>query len=181
MRLCHDEATVLAPFSCLIIVAASVTVEYDLNGGERIVALVGRGLEVAEGSTVGLGVAETFVDPARFSGTMYRAAGWTGLGLTKGYAHANGRYTDPHGEPKEILVRALRQGARQALQHDSPGPDTSPCVHPWPSDSAESVPKHTSPLAVLLRESYRHNGRVKKCTLANLAFRLMSRWTMLRL
>ena len=41
--------------------------------------------------------AETFVDPSRFCGHMYKAAGWTRLGRTKGYARANGRYTDPHG------------------------------------------------------------------------------------
>ncbi len=33
----------------------------------------------------------------------------------------------------------------------------------------ESVPNRSSPPAVLLRESYRHNGRVKKRTLANLS------------
>ncbi len=49
-------------------------------------------------------LAETFCDPARFSGTMYRAAGWECLGRTKGFARANGRYTDPHGRPKEIFV-----------------------------------------------------------------------------
>ena len=44
-------------------------------------------------------LAETFVDPSRFSGHMYKAAGWTRLGRTKGYARANGRYTDPHEVP----------------------------------------------------------------------------------
>ena len=42
-------------------------------------------------------LAETFVDPSRFSGHMYKAAGWTRLGQTKGYTRAKGRYTDPHG------------------------------------------------------------------------------------
>ena len=49
-------------------------------------------------------LAETFVDPSRFCGHMYMAAGWTWLGRTKGYARANGRYTDPHGVPKDILI-----------------------------------------------------------------------------
>ena len=31
-------------------------------------------------------VAETFVDPARFAGTCYRAANWRSLGMTGGYA-----------------------------------------------------------------------------------------------
>ena len=47
-------------------------------------------------------LAETFVDPSRFCRHMYMAAGWTRLGRSKGYARANGRYTDPHGVPKNI-------------------------------------------------------------------------------
>ena len=33
---------------------------------------------------------ETFVDPARFAGTSYRAAGWEEVGLSKGYERAPG-------------------------------------------------------------------------------------------
>jgi len=58
-------------------------------------------------------VAGTFVDPERFRGTMYRAAGRERLGRAKGYARANGRHADPHGAPKGIPVRALRPGARR--------------------------------------------------------------------
>ena len=47
-------------------------------------------------------LAETFVDPSKFCGYMYKAAGWTQLGRTKGYARANGRYTDPHGVLKDL-------------------------------------------------------------------------------
>ena len=56
-------------------------------------------------------LAETFCAPALFPGTMYGAAGWEGLGETKGYARANGRYTDPHGRPKEIFVTPLLSAA----------------------------------------------------------------------
>jgi len=58
-------------------------------------------------------VAGTFVDPERFRGTMYGAAGRERLGRTKGYARASGRHADPHGAPKGIPVRALRPGARR--------------------------------------------------------------------
>ena len=51
-------------------------------------------------------LAETFVDPSKFCGHMYKEAGWTRLGQTKGYARANGRYTDPHGVPKDLHVKA---------------------------------------------------------------------------
>ena len=57
-------------------------------------------------------LAETFCDPEAFAGTMYRAAGWEGLGGTKGFACANGRCTAPHGRPKEVFVTALRPDAR---------------------------------------------------------------------
>ena len=49
-------------------------------------------------------LAETFVDPSKFCGLMYIAAGWTRLGRTKGYARANGRYTDLHGVSKDTHV-----------------------------------------------------------------------------
>ncbi|MYG27848.1 MAG: DUF4338 domain-containing protein [Boseongicola sp. SB0677_bin_26] len=70
----------------------------------------------------GVLLAETFCDPEAFAGTMYRAAGWEGLGETKGFARANGRYTDPHGRPKEIFVTALRPDARALLSSPRPLP-----------------------------------------------------------
>ena len=60
-------------------------------------------------------LAETFVDPSRFSGHMYKAAGWTRLGRTKGYARANGRYTDPHGVPKDLHVFPLHRDTRSRM------------------------------------------------------------------
>ena len=61
-------------------------------------------------------VVESFVDPARFSGTMYEAANWSYVGNSKGYARCNGHYTDPHGKPKRMYVRALRDDAREILR-----------------------------------------------------------------
>ena len=61
-------------------------------------------------------VVESFVDPARFSGTMYEAANWSYVGNSKGYARSNGHYTDPHGKPKRMYVRALRDDAREILR-----------------------------------------------------------------
>ena len=57
-------------------------------------------------------LAETFVDPSKFYGHMYKAAGWTRLGRTKGFARASGRYTDRHGVPKDIHVFPLHRDAR---------------------------------------------------------------------
>ncbi len=72
-------------------------------------------------------VAETFCDPERFDGAMYRASGWRDLGFTRGYARSNGRYTDPHGKPKRILARVLRRDARRLLARPEPLP---PAVAP---------------------------------------------------
>ncbi len=57
---------------------------------------------------------ETFVDPARFSGTCYRAAGWMDLGLTtgQGLARPGCVYTS---SPKRIYVKALATDVRQRL------------------------------------------------------------------
>ena len=47
------------------------------------------------------------MDPSRFRGASYGASNWTRVGRTKGFARHNGACTDPHGEPKEMFVRAL--------------------------------------------------------------------------
>jgi hypothetical protein len=57
---------------------------------------------------------ETFVDPERFRGTCYRAAGWQVLGTTLGFGKHGPGYV-AHGQPKLVLVRPLRPQARQSL------------------------------------------------------------------
>ena len=59
-------------------------------------------------------LAETFVDPARFAGTCYRAANWIDLGATRGFAKSNTTYTE-HGQSKRILVYPLHREARALL------------------------------------------------------------------
>lgn len=70
-------------------------------------------------------LAETFIDPARFRGTCYRAAGWQCLGVTRGFAKQNTRYV-AHGTPKTIWVRPLRPGAVAALTAPFPPPCAAP-------------------------------------------------------
>lgn len=57
---------------------------------------------------------ETFVDPQRFAGTCYRAAGWTALGSTtgKGLVRAGYRYTT---HPKLIFAKPLDGQFRSLL------------------------------------------------------------------
>jgi hypothetical protein len=59
---------------------------------------------------------ETFVDPQRFRGTCYRAAGWERLGPTQGHARDwQDFYTDTK-HPKELWVKALFEGALEQLR-----------------------------------------------------------------
>ncbi len=66
-------------------------------------------------------LAETFVDPTRFRGTCYRAAGWQCLGRSRGFAKQNTRYV-AHGQPKSVWVRPLRPAALAALTAPFPPP-----------------------------------------------------------
>jgi hypothetical protein len=59
---------------------------------------------------------ESFVDPERFSGACYRAAGWEILGRTQGYRRHHRDFYQEDGHPKELWVRALHPKARQWLR-----------------------------------------------------------------
>lgn len=58
---------------------------------------------------------ETFVDPQRFHGTVYRAANWTCVGLTQGFRRTAAGYSAAPQTPKQVFVRALHPRARQRL------------------------------------------------------------------
>ena len=61
-------------------------------------------------------VVETFVDPQRFRGTCYKAAGWQQLGPTQGYERDwQDFYTDTQ-HPKQLWVRALGAGVLEQVQ-----------------------------------------------------------------
>ncbi|AWP23979.1 ISAs1 family transposase [Acidiferrobacter sp. SPIII_3] len=67
-------------------------------------------------------MAWTFIDPARFAGTCYRAANWIELGPTRGFAKSNDTYV-AHGAPKRIWVYPLHKKARLILSSPRPHPD----------------------------------------------------------
>lgn len=67
---------------------------------------------------------ETFVDPSRFRGTCYRAAGWLVLGQTRGFGRSAGRYFH-HGGPKTVLVRPLVRNAASLLSASFLAPQLS--------------------------------------------------------
>jgi len=87
------------------------------NVGSRVLGLLGRRLGADWQSRFGhpLLLLETFVDPARFQGTVYRAANWSELGLTRGYRRIREGYSAAAAGPKRVFVRALRPDARACL------------------------------------------------------------------
>lgn len=62
-------------------------------------------------------LAETFVDPARFKGTCYRAANWKYVGRTKGSAKRGNTY-HYHGQSKDIYLYPLHPHFRRLLNDD---------------------------------------------------------------
>jgi len=78
------------------------------NLASRALALSARRLSADMEARFGHPVllAETFVDPSRFRGVCYRAAGWEEVGATRGYARSGGGWV-AHGEPKTVWLRPL--------------------------------------------------------------------------
>jgi hypothetical protein len=89
------------------------------NLGSRILALCQRRLcrdwEESFGHPVVL--LETFVDPQRFRGTIYKAANWLYVGNTKGFRRTRLGYTATPASPKMVFVKALHADARELLCH----------------------------------------------------------------
>ncbi len=61
-------------------------------------------------------VVETFVDPAQFCGTLYRASGWSELGATDGCGRNARDFYVRHDRPKRLFARELCKNARRSLQ-----------------------------------------------------------------
>jgi len=61
---------------------------------------------------------ETFVDPAYFRGTSYKAAGWIIAGQTQGFRRDSKDFYCDDSTPKDIWLRPLRSDAREILQAD---------------------------------------------------------------
>ncbi|MDN5850872.1 MAG: DUF4338 domain-containing protein [Nitrococcus sp.] len=60
-------------------------------------------------------LAETLVDPQRFSGACYRAANWIDVGLTTGRGRQDRHHSRHDAAPKRIFLYPLRAHAQQAL------------------------------------------------------------------
>ncbi len=60
---------------------------------------------------------ETFVDPTRFHGTIYKASNWHFVGTTKGYQRICGGSSDKNNSGKMVFVRPLQGDAITILSH----------------------------------------------------------------
>ena len=58
---------------------------------------------------------ESFVDPSRFRGTIYRASNWLHLGQTRGFRRVKGGYSATPTRPKLVFARPLNPHARARL------------------------------------------------------------------
>ena len=87
------------------------------NLGSKVLALCERRIEAdwLEHFNQPLLLLETFVDPARYRGTVYRASNWECIGQTRGSRRIQGGYSERNGTPKLVFVRPLRRDTRIQL------------------------------------------------------------------
>jgi hypothetical protein len=87
------------------------------NLGSRILSLCQRRLDTDWQKTFGHPVVllETFVDPERFQGTVYKAANWLYVGNTKGFRRTRQGYTATAQSPKMVFLKPLRADTRALL------------------------------------------------------------------
>src|SRR6266702_2935245 len=87
------------------------------NLGSRVLSLCQRRLASDWEETFGHRVMllETFVDPQRFRGTVYRAANWVYVGNTKGYRRTRLGYSATPESPKMVFLQPLRADAQRLL------------------------------------------------------------------
>jgi hypothetical protein len=89
------------------------------NVGSRVLALTARRIGADWQARFGhpLLLLETFVDPRRFHGGVYRAANWLDLGLTQGFRRTREGYSAAADAPKRVFVRPLCRDPQTELTH----------------------------------------------------------------
>ncbi len=114
------------------------------NLASRVLKLVGERLANDWWEHFGYPVlaVETFVDPQRFRGTCYKAAGWEPLGPTKGLGRNWQDYYSDCRHPKELWVRPLGPLALEQLRAAELPPELADPTQP----SAPACPVATERL-----------------------------------
>jgi hypothetical protein len=97
-------------------------------------------------------LAETFVDPQRFRGTCYQAAGWQALGQTQGFERCGQDFYLDAQHPKELWVRPLGPKALEQLRAEVLAPELQGEGHPLPP----AVPLATGQMDGLWAFVYAH-------------------------
>ena len=89
------------------------------NIGSRVLSLTERRVVADWSARFGhpLLLLETFVDPRRFYGGVYRAANWIELGLTLGYRRTRAGYSNEADAPKRVFIRPLCRHPQVQLNH----------------------------------------------------------------
>jgi len=87
------------------------------NLASRILSLCHKKLPADWQATFGHPIAllETFVDPQRFAGTIYKAANWIYVGNTKGFQRIRQGYSATAQSPKMVFVKPLISNAQALL------------------------------------------------------------------
>ena len=89
------------------------------NLGSRVLALVARRIGRDWQTRFGhpLLLIETFVDPSRFHGGVYRAANWVEVGATQGYRRTRTGYSAQADQSKRVFLYPLVRHAPARLTH----------------------------------------------------------------
>jgi len=87
------------------------------NAASRILSLCEKRLPADWQASFGHPVVlvETFVDPQRFHGTVYKAANWIYVGDTKGFRRTSQGYSATARSPKMVFVKALQANVPSLL------------------------------------------------------------------
>jgi len=64
-------------------------------------------------------LAETFVNPEAYAGTVYKATGWTNVGATKGFSRYGCDFFTEHEKPKMLWIKPLCPNAIPDLKDPS--------------------------------------------------------------
>jgi Domain of unknown function (DUF4338)/DDE_Tnp_1-associated len=108
-------------------------------------------------------LAESFSDPQRHEGTVYKASNWTPLGISKGFKRHKSEFCTDEKSPKKYWVYPLHKHAQSLLSSPSPLPEiyqngtsegvaSARCTLSTKhlrslSDAFYHVPDHRSPLS----------------------------------
>ena len=87
------------------------------NLGSRVLSLCQKRLSDDWRAAFGhpLALIETFVDPRRFRGTVYKSANWLHVGDTRGFRRTGKGYSPVTDSPKMVFLKPLHHNARSLL------------------------------------------------------------------